>query len=584
MNPAPLDRVRAVFIALAIASPMLLAFSAPPSPTVLNGLLALGLWGAVLTTMPAGVRVATADVAAPLAAAACVGAAALLAAVLGALPLAIAAAAIAVLAAASIVMCCAGVPLDPAGRSASISGFWWGLAIAGVLSALIAVVQVFAPDWPDGSWIARPGVPGRAGANLRQPNHLSSLTLWALVAVIALFGAQRRRTVPVLVAYALLLLAVVLTGSRTGILGTLMLAVWGLVDRRLPRASRALLVASPLVFGLLWAGMSAWAHDTGHLFGAEGHVSLGGSGDISSSRFAIWSNALSMIAREPWAGVGYGEFNIAWTLSAFPDRPTAFFDHTHNLPLQLLVELGIPLGTLVVALLLVALAQAGRRAWACRDGDALSRRAAFMVVLMIGLHSLLEYPLWYAHFLLPTAFAWGFAISPKRAAATPSPLPPWRGSRAMAFAGIAMTIGAAAAVLDYWRVAVIYDPGEHAAALEERIERGQRSPLYGHHADYAAATAFGEPKAPLPDWQRLAFRRAPHQLLDVRLMIAWAQALAAEGQIDQARWLAARIREFRNSGADEFFAPCRQAETAATAFQCQPPGRPVHWREFTQPR
>ncbi len=33
------------------------------------------------------------------------------------------------------------------------------------------------------------------------------------------------------------------------------------------------------------------------------------------------------------------------------------------------------------------------------------------MVLMIGLHSLLEYPLWYAYFLLPTAFAWGFALS-----------------------------------------------------------------------------------------------------------------------------------------------------------------------------
>jgi hypothetical protein len=32
-----------------------------------------------------------------------------------------------------------------------------------------------------------------------------------------------------------------------------------------------------------------------------------------------------------------------------------------------------------------------------------------LMVLMIGLHSLLEYPLWYAYFLLPAAWAWGFA-------------------------------------------------------------------------------------------------------------------------------------------------------------------------------
>ena len=147
-----------------------------------------------------------------------------------------------------------------------------------------------------------------------------------------------------------------------------------------------------------------------------------------------------------------------------------------------------------------------------------------------------------------------------------------------------MTLGAAAAVLDYWRVVVIYDPPEDAAPLEQRIERGQRSPLFGHHADYAAATAFGEPKAPLSPSQQLAFRRAPHQLLDVRLMIAWSQALAAQGELDKARWLAARIREFRNPGADDFFGPCQQPQLAASVFQCQPPQREVNWREFAEPR
>ncbi|HEY2977662.1 MAG TPA: Wzy polymerase domain-containing protein, partial [Burkholderiaceae bacterium] len=277
--------------------------------------------------------------------------------------------------------------------------------------------------------------------------------------------------------------------------------------------------------------------------------------------------------------------------SEFPNRPTAFFDHTHNLPLQLLVEFGIPLGSLIFALLLGALYQAWRRAWACEGNQGVAKRAAFMMVLMIGLHSLLEYPLWYAYFLLPTAFAWGFALAkpsgangataataPADASASPA------ANRTLALAGIAMTIGAAAAALDYWRVVVIYDPPERAAPLEERIERGQRSPLFGHHADYAAATAFGDPKAPLSASQQLAFKRAPHQLLDVRLMIAWSQALAAQGEMDKARWLAARIREFRNPGADEFFAPCQRPEQATQAFQCQPPQRVVDWREFTQPR
>ena len=65
-------------------------------------------------------------------------------------------------------------------------------------------------------------------------------------------------------------------------------------------------------------------------------------------RFDIWSNALALIASHPWLGVGFGDFNFAWTLTPFPGRPTEFFDHTHNLILNFAVEMGVPLATLVL--------------------------------------------------------------------------------------------------------------------------------------------------------------------------------------------------------------------------------------------
>jgi hypothetical protein len=44
-----------------------------------------------------------------------------------------------------------------------------------------------------------------------------------------------------------------------------------------------------------------------------------------------------------------------------------------------------------------------------------------MFVLMISLHSLLEYPLWYAYFLLPAAWAFGFGLgAPRAPAAAPT--------------------------------------------------------------------------------------------------------------------------------------------------------------------
>jgi len=427
-------------------------------------------------------------------------------------------------------------------------------------------------------------VPGRATGNVRQPNHLASLLLWALIAVVWMRETGRLRFGQSVAIGAVLLFAVVLSASRTGLVGAVVLSLWGLFDRKLSRQTRWMLWAIPVFYAVAWWILSAWAHHNPQAFAGEARLSHGG--DLSSSRFAIWSNTLEMIRDQPWIGVGHGEFNFAWTLSEFAQRPTAFFDHTHNLPLQLLVELGVPLGCAVLGLLSVALFQAWRRARSAEGQGGVAKRAAFMMVLMIGLHSMLEYPLWYAYFLLPTAFAWGFVLSPASpgGARSPAGVAPDAARRTRIGIGAVMVVAAVAATLDYTRVVVIYDPPELAASLEDRIERGQRSPLFGHHADYAAATAFGEPKAPLSPSQQLAFKRAPHQLLDVRLMIAWSQALAAQGEMDKARWLAARIREFRNPGADEFFEPCQRPERAAQAFQCQPPPRAVHWREFTEPR
>ena len=94
---------------------------------------------------------------------------------------------------------------------------------------------MFAPHAPDGDWIALPAIAGRATGNLRQPNHLSSLLLWSVVAAVWLGEAKAldgRIAAALAVAFVYV---VVLSASRTGALGMLTLAGWGLLDRRLSR-------------------------------------------------------------------------------------------------------------------------------------------------------------------------------------------------------------------------------------------------------------------------------------------------------------------------------------------------------------
>ena len=558
---------------LAGCVPTLLAYNQPPSATLLNQCVAMALWGGVAMAAPPGAL--PRGTAPLLAALAVVALAALASWGLGQLPLSLALLALGLLAGAALMVVTGACAAQKADGPAAFAALAAGLLAAGLLGAAVAAVQVFAPGWTDGQWIAHSGLLGRAVGNLRQPNHLCSLLLWALVAAVALHEL-RWLSRGALWALALpLVLAVELTASRTGAVGLGLLLGWALVDRRLSRDARWLLAATPLLYALAYGAMAWYGEISQQALGAGARLAAEGasatSADSPNSRLNIWRNALALVAAQPLLGVGFGEFNFAWTLSAFANRPTAFFDHSHNLLLQLAVELGLPLSALVCGLLGWALWQGGQHARRASGDAGASARAGLMLVVIAGLHSLVEYPLWYAYFLLPAALAWGFVLGlPAIPAQHPSAVSrsPWG-----ALAGLLMCAAGAWALLDYQRAVVIYAPTDSSGPLDERIAQGQHSLLFAHHADYAAATNDSSPAS-----TELGFARAPHSLLDTRLMVAWANHLAASGDVDRARWLAQRLREFRNAEADSFFAPC--ADGAGKGFQCQTPLAVHGWREF----
>ncbi len=154
----------------------------------------------------------------------------------------------------------------------------------------------------------------------------------------------------------------------------------------------------------------------------------------------------------------------------------------------------------------------------------------------------------------------------------------------MATAGALCVAGAVFSVFDYLRVAEIFAARRGAPPLEQRIEAGKRSLLFAHHAHYAAATV-----SDTPGQEMASFDIASHHLLDTRLMMAWATAFAEVGDLDRARHLAERLREFRNPDSASFFAECDKARAEGLApsawpFQCTPPSRALTWQDFLPAR
>jgi len=584
-----------ILASMAVAFPTLVAFNLAPSATFFNQAAAFVGWGGFLLVLGTGLaqsaRPRSSGSLALIASLTILVLAALAASLFAGAPWSLSLSSAGTILAAVLVLA-VGACVARAGLGIpAFRAFCIALVVAGVASSAIGLVQVLAPQLADGDWIAQASIPGRATGNVRQPNHLSSLLLWSVVAAIWLGEARVIYREVAWILAALFIEVIVLSASRTGLLGMGALMGWGLLDRRLSRPTRLLLLGSPFVYLALWALTSVWSHQTGMAFGGEARLS--GSGlYVSYSRYKIWWNSLALIAQHPWLGVGFGEFNFVWTLTPFPDRPVAFFDHAHNLLLQFAVELGIPLTLLVLGLMAYALWHAVKNAVAdgrepgarfttlfgkpsdpgageaaaaaapaAPDGPLPMQRAALVMVLMALTHSLLEYPLWYSYFLLPAVFAFGLClerIDPRDRALAASD----RGNvtRPLVLAPMLLILATTLALYDYMRVVIIFAPPADAAPLDRRITDGRRSVLFAHHADYAAATVVDHPGKVMK-----AFRRAPHFLLDARLMLAWAKALDENGETDKARYVAARLKEFKNEQAEEFFAPCARSTIAATA-------------------
>jgi hypothetical protein len=196
-----------------------------------------------------------------------------------------------------------------------------------------------------------------------------------------------------LFAAALIGMAWGLTGSRTGLLELVLLWLLALVWRfAAPAPGRVwpTLAVATLAYVLAASG---WLPGLGD-GGTAPLARVWEDSTTCASRLTLWANVWQAVLQKPWLGWGWGELGYAqfMTLTTGP-RFCDLLDNAHNLPLHLAVTLGLPLAALLVALAL-ALVWRGKPWRAAQPGA----RLAWAVLGVVGLHSLLEYPLWYGPF------------------------------------------------------------------------------------------------------------------------------------------------------------------------------------------
>lgn len=278
-------------------------------------------------------------------------------------------------------------------------------AWAAVLSSLMGLLQYFGDAAVLGGWVHVPAYLGDALGNLRQRNQLATHLALGMASVLwwQCQGLHRRQALWML---ALMASAMAATGSRTGLLQLLMLPpllwLWSRTrtsgqtlapDWRLGLWAVALYMLASAVLPALLDWRTGQSVDTAL-------TRMGEAGNCGSRR-VLWTNVLHLIGQKPWTGWGWGELKYAHYMAQYPgERFCDILGNAHNLPLQLAVELGVPMAAGISLVLLAALWRA--HPWRLQgQNDAL----AWGVLAPIALHSLLEYPLWYGPFQVATLAA-----------------------------------------------------------------------------------------------------------------------------------------------------------------------------------
>jgi O-antigen ligase len=290
------------------------------------------------------------------------------------------------------------------GLSEVVRTLAWFLLLGGILNAGIAFFQYFKVDsFLDPYIIKKVRVPF---ANIAQPNHFSDFIALALGSLLLLFSQRRLHAATTLLTGVVLLVALSFSGSRSSWLYVLTMAALSLAylwingrrgGARLALAGLLLLPGFALIHYLLpllvqslasTAVLGTVSTPTDNLF------TLAGS---KSDRLAIWLEAWQIFLKAPLLGTGFGEF--AWQHFLFSEQAPEvirglLYNHSHNIVMQVLAELGI-----FATLLLVG----GTLAWLLRLGRTGTFTAEkwwlLALISVLAIHSMLEYPLWYAYFL-----------------------------------------------------------------------------------------------------------------------------------------------------------------------------------------
>jgi O-antigen ligase len=267
----------------------------------------------------------------------------------------------------------------------------WALFGGAILLAATGALQRWAP------WIGMPYIFPAEGAikgNIAQSNNFADYLWIGIACALYLHGRNKLAAAPLWLLLPGLIGLSLMSGSRSvyffavALIGWLLVWAWTLEGKARRPLLRSAFLLLPLVFAVQWLIDSSGA-------AISSAQRLVAQGSYDPVRMTLWRAALEMFTEYPLLGAGFDSYSREYfaRIERFPINGAGIPEHSHNLLTELLAEFGL------AGFALVAGAAALWLGGLHRQRSDATVFLATGILLILGIHSGLEYPLWYAQFL-----------------------------------------------------------------------------------------------------------------------------------------------------------------------------------------
>lgn len=259
------------------------------------------------------------------------------------------------------------------------------IGYAAIISAILSVLQFFELSF---SFIR--GLNGnRVYANFGQPNNMATFHFMGLIAILYLNYVKRLHYIALLLLTTLLVYSIVLSQSRTVWVSYILVFLFTVIYFR-----DKVFILKLITIGLIYIGLNV-------IFSLLNTPTVLERSVSSNGRLEIWQHMLYAISQNPYFGYGWYQTDIAQLEGVLLFKNAGYLSSAHNIFLDLMLWNGIPLSLFIIAACFFILLFIFHSLKNSQDF------ILFLSITPILGHSLLEFPLFYAFFLIPFAFILG---------------------------------------------------------------------------------------------------------------------------------------------------------------------------------